>query len=278
MHPVLFHIGNYTFYSFGLMAALALLVPSFGVVLPLLHHQRIRAADELAFEVIFTAGVGGFVGARVYYLIQHWATIKGDFWGHAFGGVGFTWYGGLIGGFIAVALITRWHKVPLGLMANCVAPAIALGYAIGRVGCQLAGDGDYGKVSHFHTWFLAEAYPHGTVPTPPGVHVYPTPIYEILVMVPVAYVLYRMARKAQPGWYVFGWFLVLSGIERVLIEFIRRNGILALGLTGAQWFSLASIVVGIALILITRAQPVAAAPALPTAKTATPRQQERARR
>jgi phosphatidylglycerol:prolipoprotein diacylglycerol transferase len=278
MHPVLFHIGHYVFYSFGLMAALALLVPSFGVVLPLLYHHRVPAADRLITELLISAGVSGFIGARVYYLIQHWATIKGDFWGHAFGGVGFTWYGGLIGGVLAMIVITRWHKLSLGFIANFAAPGIALGYAIGRVGCQLAGDGDYGKVSHFHTWFLAEAYPHGTVPTPPGVHVYPTPIYEIIVMVSVAYVLYRMARKAQPGWYVFGWFLILSGIERVLIEFIRRNGILALGLTGAQWFSLASIVAGVALILITRTQPVAAAPVLPATNTATPRQQARARR
>ena len=260
MHPVLFHIGRFTFYSFGLTSALALLVPGLALVWPLLRRQRVRTADELALETIFAAGLGGFAGARIYYLIQHWGVVKSDFWGNLFGGSGFTWYGGLIGGFIAVVLVTRWRKVPLGLMANCVAPAIALGYAIGRVGCQLAGDGDYGKVSHYHSWLLAMAYPHGTVPTPPGVRVYPTPIYEILIMLPIVWVLYRMARQARPGWYVFGWFLVLSGVERLLIEFIRRNAVIALGLTGAQWVSVVGMIAGLALIVTTRKKPTVTAP------------------
>ena len=260
MHPVLFHLGNLTFYSFGLMAALALLVPGFALVWPLLRCQRVRIADELTLEVILAAGFGGFIGARVYYLIQHWSAVKSDLWRHLFTGAGFTWYGGLMGGFIAVALVTRWRKVPLGLMANCVAPAIALGYAIGRIGCQLAGDGDYGKVSHYHSWLLAMAYPHGTVPTLPGVRAYPTPIYEILIMLPIVWVLYRMARQARPGWYVFGWFLVLSGVERLLIEFIRRNAVIALGLTGAQWVSVVGMIAGLALIVTTRKKPTVTAP------------------
>ena len=260
MHPVLFHIGSLTLYSFGLMAALALLVPGLALVWPLLRRQQVRIADELTLETILAAGLGGFAGARIYFLIQHWGAIKSDFWGNLFGGSGFTWYGGLIGGFIAVVLVTRWRKVPLDLMANCVAPAIALGYAIGRIGCQLAGDGDYGKVSHYHSWLLAMAYPHGTVPTPPGVHVYPTPIYEILIMLPIVWVLYRLARQPRPGWYVFGWFLVLSGAERVLIEFIRRNPVIALGLTGAQWVSVAGIIAGLALIVTKRQKPVVTAP------------------
>ena len=141
-------------------------------------------------------------------------------------------------------------------MANAVAPSLAAGYAIGRVGCQLAGDGDYGRVSHFKNWLLAEAYPHGTVPTPPGVKVFPTPIYEILLMAPIVWVLYRMARKGQPGWYVFGWFLVLSGVERFAIEFIRRNPVIALGLRAPQWIALASVIVGAIVVYVTRKRPV----------------------
>jgi phosphatidylglycerol:prolipoprotein diacylglycerol transferase len=260
MHPVLFHIGHLTFYSFGLMAALALLVPGFAIILPLLRRQQVDGADQRVFEIVVAAGVGGFVGARIYYLAQHWSEVKGSLGSHLVSGSGFTWYGGLIGGFLLVALIMRLRKVPIGLVANAVGPALAAGYAIGRIGCQLSGDGDYGSVSHFHTWLLAEAYPHGTVPTPPGVHVYPTPIYEIIVMGIVAWILYRMARKRQPGWYVFGWFLVLSGVERFAIEFIRRNPVVALGLRSPQWIALGSIAVGAIVVYVTRKRPVVQAP------------------
>ncbi len=177
MHPVLFHIGPMTFYSFGLMAALSLLVPGFFVVYPLLKRHGVRFADRLVLEIIIAAGVGGFVGARIYYMFQHLSDVRHDVWGSIFTGSGFTWYGGLIGGILAVVVLCLVRRAPLGLMSNIVAPAVALGYAIGRVGCQLAGDGDYGKPSHL-PW--AMGYPHGTVPTPPGVRVQPTPIYEIL--------------------------------------------------------------------------------------------------
>jgi phosphatidylglycerol:prolipoprotein diacylglycerol transferase len=261
MHPVLFHIGHLTFYSFGLMAALALLVPGFAIILPVLRRQQVEGADSRVFEIVVAAGVGGFVGARIYYLVQHWTEVKSSLGSHLVSGSGFTWYGGLIGGFLLVVLVMRLRKVPLGLVANAVAPSLAAGYAIGRIGCQLSGDGDYGKVSHFHTWLLAEAYPHGTVPTPPGIRVYPTPIYEIVVMLMVAWVLYRMARKVQPGWYVFGWFLILSGVERFAIEFIRRNPVIALGLRAPQWVALGSIAIGAVVVYVTRKRPAVRAPA-----------------
>ena len=143
MRPVLFQIGNFKFYSFGLMAALALIVPGVFVVRPLV--KRRGASGDVAFELIVAAGVGGFLGARIYYLVENWGKVHADFWHVAFGGVGFTWYGGLIGGFLAVVLWSRVRQVPLGVVANAMAPAVALGYAIGRIGCQLAGDGDYGK-------------------------------------------------------------------------------------------------------------------------------------
>jgi phosphatidylglycerol:prolipoprotein diacylglycerol transferase len=99
------------------------------------------------------------------------------------------------------------------------------------------------------------AYPHGTVPTPPGVEVWPTPIFEIIVMVAVFIVLYRMAKKPQPGWYVFGWFLVLSGVERLLIEFIRRNPIWLFGLTAPQILSIVSLAIGVGIIVVQRHKP-----------------------
>jgi phosphatidylglycerol:prolipoprotein diacylglycerol transferase len=244
MRPILFQIGNFRLYSFGLMAALALIVPGLTIVRPLVRRRGLP--PEFAYELIIAAGVGGFVIARVYYLIENYSVIKGEFWHAAFGGAGFVWYGGLIGGFLGVVGWTLIRKYPLDIIANAMAPATAMGYAIGRIGCQLSGDGDYGKVS---TLPWAMAYPHGTVPTPPGVRVQPTPLYEIAAMLFVTWILWRLAtRYDKSGWWTFGWFLVLSGIERVLVEFVRRNPIWFWHLTQPQWMSLLSMIVGVVLI------------------------------
>jgi phosphatidylglycerol---prolipoprotein diacylglyceryl transferase len=244
MRPVLFQIGSLKIYSFGFMAMLAIIVPGLTILRPLL--KRRGAHSDFALELMIAAGVGGFVGARIYYLIENYAAVKADFWGTAFGGIGFVWYGGLIGGFLAVVAWTLIRRVPLDIVANATGPAVAMGYAIGRMGCQLAGDGDYGKPSGL-PW--AMGYPHGTVPTPPGVRVQPTPIYEILIMAVVVWILWRLAtRYDKSGWWTFGWFLVLSAVERFGIEFLRRNPAWFAGLTQPQWMAIVSLVIGIALI------------------------------
>ena len=157
MRPILFQIGDFRFYSFGLMAALALIVPGMTIVRPLVRRRGVPS--EFAYELIIAAGIGGFVVARIYYLIENYALIKADFWSVAFGGVGFVWYGGLIGGFLGVVGWTLVRRFPLDVIANAMAPATAFGYLIGRIGCQLAGDGDYGKPSDL-PW--AMGYPNGT--------------------------------------------------------------------------------------------------------------------
>ena len=251
MRPVLIQIGQFKFYSFGLMAALALIVPGLTIVRPLIRRRGMAA--EFSYELILAGGIGGFVGARIYWLIENWSEVHTHFATSLFGGIGFVWYGGLIGGFLGVVVWTLIRRQPLDIVANAMAPAVALGYAIGRIGCQLAGDGDYGKVS---TLPWAMGYPHGTVPTPPGVRVQPTPIYEIIVMGFVTWVLWRLAtRYDKSGWWTFGWFLVLSGIERFLVEFVRRNPIWFLHLTQPQWGSILSFVVGIVLIFVYGKKP-----------------------
>ncbi len=251
MYPVLFHIGDRPFYSFGLMAALALIVPGLLIVRPLVRRRGAHA--EFAYELIVAAGFAGFLGARIYYLIENWSLVHTNLGGAVFSGVGFVWYGGLIGGFVGVVVWSLIRKVPLDIVANAMAPAVALGYAIGRVGCQLAGDGDYGKVS---TLPWAMAYPHGTVPTPPGVRVQPTPLYEIAAMLVVVWILWRLAaRYDKSGWWTFGWFLILSGVERFLVEFVRRNPIWFAHLTQPQVVSVVSVVIGIALVFVFAKRP-----------------------
>jgi phosphatidylglycerol:prolipoprotein diacylglycerol transferase len=251
MRPILFQIGDFRFYSFGLMAALALIVPGLTLVRALVRRRGVPS--EFAYELIIAAGVGGFVCARIYYLIENYAQIKAHFWSVAFSGAGFVWYGGLIGGFLGVAGWTLIRRYPLDVIANATAPATAFGYLIGRIGCQLAGDGDYGKVS---TLPWAMGYPNGTVPTPAGVRVQPTPIYEIIAMAFVVWILWRLAtRYDKSGWWTFGWFLVLSGIERLLVEFVRINPIWFWHLTQPQWVSVVSILIGVTLIAVFGKRP-----------------------
>jgi phosphatidylglycerol---prolipoprotein diacylglyceryl transferase len=246
MRPILIQIGSFKIYSFGLMAALALIVPGVTIVRPLVRRRGAHA--EFAYELVVAAGVGGFVGARIYYVIENWATAHTHFWSTLFGGVGFVWYGGLIGGFFAVVGWSTIRRVPMDIVANAMAPATAMGYAIGRIGCQLAGDGDYGKPS---TLPWAMGYPHGTVPTPPGVRVQPTPIYEIIIMAFVVWILWRLAtRYDKSGWWTFGWFLVLSAVERFFIEFLRRNPVWFGGLTQPQWVAIVSVLIGVTLIYV----------------------------
>ena len=121
---------------------------------------------------------------------------------------------------------------------DLAAVPLAVGYAIGRIGCQLAGDGDYGKAWD-GPW--AMGYPDGTVPTAPGVTVHPTPIYETLVMGLIAWLLWNLRDRVRPG-VLFALWLLLAGLERFLVEFLRRNEIAALGLTLPQLQSLAMII------------------------------------
>jgi phosphatidylglycerol:prolipoprotein diacylglycerol transferase len=196
---------------------------------------------DWAYEITFAALLGGVVGARGYYVIQNYDQVKHDLIGSIFSGSGLVWYGGAIGGAIGVIAWMRWRDM-LELRAfDMCATALALGYAIGRIGCQVSGDGDYGIRSSL-PW--AMGYPHGTLPTPPGVRVQPTPIYETVAMCLLAWALWKLRDRVRPG-VVFALYLVGSGLERFLVEFIRRNKEVLAGLTTPQLESLALLAIGL---------------------------------
>lgn len=247
MYPVLLRIGDFTLYSYGVFIVLAFVAGGYAAWRLL---GRLGYAQGLALEFALAAALGGFAGARLYWLIEHWDEVGGDLLHHAFTAAGFTWYGGLLGGTAAVAAVALYRRIPPGVTANVLAPSVALGYAVGRIACQLAGDGTYGRPSDL-PW--AMTYPQGAVPT--FVPVQPTPIYETLAMLLVFAVLWRLASAPRPGWYVFGWFLILSGIERFAVEFLRLNAIAAAGLTAPQWFALACAVAGSVALLAVRRPP-----------------------
>lgn len=242
MYPEL-HIGPVTLQTFGLMFALAFLAAGALIAKRL---KELGKPVDWAYEVAFAALVGGIVGSRVYFIVQNWSSVKHDLLGNLFSGSGLVWYGGAIGGAIGVLLWARYRDF-LGLaLLDLVAPALALGYAIGRCGCQLSGDGDYGKPWD-GPW--AMSYPDGTVPTDRTVH--PTPVYETLAMGLGAWMLWQLRDRFRTG-VLFAIYLVYAGTERFAIEFLRRNHEVALGLTAAQWESLAMVLAGAAWLLVVR--------------------------
>ncbi|HEX2016204.1 MAG TPA: prolipoprotein diacylglyceryl transferase [Solirubrobacteraceae bacterium] len=241
--------------TFGVMFALAFL--ACGAVLA----RRLRELDrpvDWSYEIVFAGLVGGLVGSRLYYVVQNYDQVKHDLIGSLFSGSGLVWYGGVIGGALGVVVWARWRRMLGVALLDLMAPVLALGYAIGRIGCQVSGDGDYGIASSL-PW--AMGYPHGTVPTPPHVTVHPTPIYETLVMGLVAWWLWRQRDALRPGM-LFACYLVGSGVERLLVEFVRRNSEAALGLTVPQLESVLFALAGaVWLVLVARRRGLRAATA-----------------
>jgi phosphatidylglycerol:prolipoprotein diacylglycerol transferase len=233
------HVLGVTIKTFGVTFAIGF------IACGLLVARRLRELGkpvDWAYEIVFAALVGGVVGARAYYVVENYDKVRHDLLGSVFSGTGLVWYGGAVGGAIGVVAWMRWRKaLELRILDMC-ATALALGYAIGRIGCQVSGDGDYGIRSSL-PW--AMGYPHGTVPTPPGVRVQPTPIYETVTMCLLAYFLWRVRDRFRPG-VVFGLYLIGSGLERFLVEFIRRNEEVIVGLTAPQLESLFLCAAGVA--------------------------------
>jgi phosphatidylglycerol:prolipoprotein diacylglycerol transferase len=237
------HIGPLTLQTFGLMFALAFLAAGALIAKRL---KEIGKPVDWAYEMGFAALLGGIVGSRVYFLVQNYDSVKDDLLGNLLSGSGLVWYGGAIGGALAV-LLWAWYRDFLGLaLLDLCAPALALGYAVGRCGCQLSGDGDYGKAWD-GPW--AMAYPNGTVPTDRTVH--PTPIYETLAMGLGAWMLWQLRDRFRLG-VLFAIYLTYAGAERFLVEFLRRNSDVALGLTSAQLESLGMMLAGAVWIAVVR--------------------------
>jgi phosphatidylglycerol---prolipoprotein diacylglyceryl transferase len=228
-------LGPLTLQSFGLMLGLGFAVAG------LFAHRYLKEIGrppDWAYEMVFAALVGGIVGARLWAVVEDWDEAKDDLLGSIFSGSGLVFYGGLLGGAVAV-LLWAWRKGVLDLKTlDTAAVPLAAAYGIGRIGCQLAGDGDYGK-EWDGPW--AMAYPDGTVPTTDEVH--PTPVYEALAMGAITWFLWSRRHKLPPGG-LFALYLVLAGAERFLVEFLRRNDRIVAGLTLAQLIALTIFLVG----------------------------------
>jgi len=230
---------------------------------------RRRGYTADAENIIGTTGLAGLAGARLYHLLES----PSEFFAHPllllFSTMGFAWFGAVIGGFVALVLLARHYKMSMLLMLDIASPAAAIGYGVGRIGCLISGDGDYGKPTSL-PWGMS--FPKGLVPTtgvwdpgsgsgicnkyglPQNCTVHPTPIYEFLGAMLIGYILWRIGRRAvgglRPAGEVFAYYLILTGVARFLVEIIRINPRSLFGLTNAQTASVASIIFGIILLIL----------------------------
>ncbi|HEU5340694.1 prolipoprotein diacylglyceryl transferase [Edaphobacter sp.] len=273
MYPYI-HLGPLHLGTFGLMLWLAAVVATV-----VLHKNFVRnSVDADALSVVAFVVIGGVVGAKAWHeledvpaLLAAMHQIGAPGWGHPLDVVmgflhwfqaGFAWFGGLVAG-IAVLMWQGVEARPEGTrgwlagirMLDLAAPAAAIGYGVGRIGCLTSGDGDYG-IKTTLPWGV-HMKPDALVPTPDLVQ--PTPVYELLFGLVLCWILWRLGRKYRPIGWLTGLYLALSGIGRFLVEFVRINPKLYFGMSNAQVAALASVVVGIVVMLVASALKTPAA-------------------
>jgi len=263
MYPVILQLGPLTIYSYGLMMALGFLTAGY---LTGRELDRNGLNGELASTMVFGAAVGGLVGARLLAVVDEWPSFVADPIGFMFSGSGFVFYGGLIGGFLAVSLIIFRHHLPWLVTVDCIAPGLVLAQGIGRIGCLLAGDGDWG---HETTLPWGMAYPNAIAGWnyAEGVRVHPAPIYETLAYSAVFLILWRMRTRPHVPGSIFWWYLVLASSARFVIEFVRINPRVMFGLSEAQLISIALVAIGAWRLLASRSAAVAAGGSVPSARS-----------
>jgi phosphatidylglycerol:prolipoprotein diacylglycerol transferase len=234
------HLGPITLGTYGLLVATAVLVSLF-VMRAEFVRRGLAAVD--AETVVSLTALAGIAGARIYHLMESPREFFANPWPLLFSTMGFAWFGSVIAGFVTLVLLARHYKIGMLTMLDAASPAAALGYGIGRIGCLISGDGDYGTPTNL-PWGMS--FPNGIVPTMQRVH--PTPIYEFLIALVIFWILWklgaRVIRDARPAGMVFAAYLVLTGVARFFIEFIRINPRSFFGMTNAQAASVASILAG----------------------------------
>jgi len=247
MYPIVWEPFGFPISSFGVMLALAFLV---GTWITAVRMREEGLDPDVATTILIYVMIGGIGGSKLYFAIDN--SIRDDvpILPLLLARDGITWYGGLIGATLLGALGCRIHGVPIFTFMNCAAVAGAVGQAIGRIGCFLVGD-DYGRPTDL-PWGVA--FPEGAPPTTERVH--PTQLYEVLWLLPVAGLLWHRRHQSP---FLFGEYLALNGLGRLVIESWRVNPPLALGLTQPQWIGIALITVGSVSWLYYRTHPRPAA-------------------
>lgn len=255
VYPLEFHLGPLEITGFGIMMMIAFLTAWW---LTDLECRRNGIEPDYAGDLLMGAMIGGVIGAKLWFMVIHPGA-------PFFDRGGLVWYGGFVGGSLGV-ILTGWRKrVPMRWTAQLLAPALAAGYALGRIGCYVVGD-DYGRPTSL-PW--AVRFPEGKpissaaamqsqfgIPIPEGVSpdtimaVHPTQLYEVTLMLIAFVILWRWRLIQKGAGWLFGAYLIFAGSERFLIEFFRAKDDRIGLLTIAQLTSIVLIALGAVLVVV----------------------------
>ena len=258
MYPELFKIGPFTVYSFGLMMGISFIVANYFLAK---EFKRKGISPAFASTTTLIALVAGVSGSKILYLLENFSYFLRDPVGAAFSPSGLTWYGGFILATAMIYLYVRAKRISFWRVADAASPGLIWAYGIARIGCHLSGDGDYGLptslpwgVSYARGTYppseafrdlpqIADQFLNGVVPNDTLLH--PTPIYEFLLATGIFFLLWKLRRRNYPDGRLFMIYLISAGLERFLVEFIRINTRILIGLTEAQIFAIVLIGVGL---------------------------------
>lgn len=260
MYPKLFSFGPFTFYSFGAMLAAAFLVANY---LLTKEVERKKIVPDVSYTVTAMAVFLGIVGSKLFHILENLPEFFQDPIRMLANGGGLTFYGGLICSTVGIYFYLRSQKISFLRFADAVAPSLIIAYGIGRIGCLLAGDGDYGQPTKL-PW--AMTYPNGIVSTlasqnpdlakrftelypgesvPADIPVHPAPVYETLYSLAIFALLWQLRTGRRPDGWLFFLYLALSAACRFAVETIRINNVLIFGLSQAQVLSIVLCAIGI---------------------------------
>ena len=240
---------------------------------PIYEEEDIKP-QELTANILLISALSGLIGAKIFHQLENWNDFISDPIGQLFSGGGLTFYGGLICGALAVITYVKKYKIKIGVIADVMAAPLMLAYGVGRIGCHMSGDGDWGIpnlnpkpgwLEFLPDWIWGYTYPNNVIRAgelmefcsdPLGIYcyelanpVYPTAVYEALMGIILFTVIWRLRNSFNAPGMLFGLYLIFNGFERFSIEKIRINNELYNGLTQAEMISTALILIGLCLFL-----------------------------
>jgi phosphatidylglycerol---prolipoprotein diacylglyceryl transferase len=258
MCPRLFQIGPFTVYGYGLMLALGFIAGSF---LLTSEFKRCKLDPAIANNITLVGLLAGVAGSKMLYLIENWSAFISSPAEMIFNPGGLTFYGGFLLASFSIYLYGKSKGISFFTIGDAIAPGLMLGYGIARLGCHLSGDGDYGfpttlpwgtdyskgtyPPSQAFRDFpeITRQFPGGIVPN--NIPCHPTPVYELIICALMCWFLWRKRKVIAPVGKLFTMYLILAGIERFAIEFLRPNPRFILGLSEAQLIALVLVAAGL---------------------------------
>jgi phosphatidylglycerol:prolipoprotein diacylglycerol transferase len=241
MYPIIFSYKIITIGGYGIMLGIAF----YTAFLMFERELKLRDIDsELAYKILLTIIPTAIIGAKLFHIFENFHAFLNNPFDMIFSGSGLTVYGGYIIALFAAIIVIRLNKANVLKVLGAAAPPMALGYAIGRLGCHVSGDGCYGIkiVPNSYIECIGCVYPNGIVPT--SYPVIPTPLIESFISFIFIFILFQIRKRELTTGFVFFLYLILNGCARFAIEFIRINDISALGMTQAQIIAVFFVLAG----------------------------------